>query len=132
MILSIRPSYLLRQALITDAVLTGAMGILIVVARGVLADLLHLSGALLVGAAAILIPYAILVAFLWTRATLTKIAVGAVIAINVAWVLASIALLVSDLAAPSALGVIFILFQAAAVVAFAVAQGLGLRRSSAN
>jgi hypothetical protein len=49
---------------------------------------------------------------------------------NLAWALASVALLLEGLLQPNAMGIGFVLFQAAGVCTLAGLEWLGLRRSS--
>ena len=77
----------------------------------------------------ILLPYAAVIAVLGTRATITRRAVWAVIAVNGIWVADSLILLASAWVSPTALGYAFVLAQALAVLVFAEAQYFGLRRS---
>ena len=50
-------------------------------------------------------------------------------AINALWVLASVAVVAAGLFSLTALGVLLVIIQAAAVALFAVLQSVGLRRS---
>jgi hypothetical protein len=94
-----------------------------------LARLLGLPETLLLWAGLALLPYAAALALLGRRERLGRGTVQAVIAGNLAWVAASLALLLW--ASPTALGYAFVLAQAAAVGGFAEAQLVGLRRSPA-
>jgi len=78
----------------------------------------------------ILLPYAAVVGYLGTRATLSPRAVWAVIVVNGIWVADSLMLLVGGWVAPTALGYGFVLAQALVVLLFAEAQYFGLRRSA--
>lgn len=78
----------------------------------------------------ILLPYAAVVAFLGTRATMSRRAVWAVIAVNGIWVADSLILLASGWVSPTALGYAFVLAQALVVLLFAEAQYFGLRRNA--
>jgi hypothetical protein len=126
---------LLRLALKLDALASGALGVLILLAAGtVVGDgrpfvlLLGTPLALLVPAGLFLLTYA---AFVWrvgTRGRINRTAAGSVVAVNVVWVLASVALLMAGWFPLTALGVAFVLAQAAAVALFVALQFLGLRR----
>lgn len=107
-----RPSTLLRRALKADALVSGAMALLLE------------TGLFLIG-------YAALVGWLGTRRALPKALVLIVIAGNALWTLGSVALLLSGMVAPNALGVAFVLIQATAVGIFAELQFIGLKRSDA-
>ncbi len=126
---SFSPSPFLRYALVGDAVASGATGLLLVLGAGGLTGLLGLPEALMRPAGLILLPYAAVVACLGTRATISRRAVWAVIAVNGIWVADSLILLASGWVSPTALGYAFVLAQALAVLVFAEAQYFGLRRS---
>lgn len=125
----IRPAPLLRFALIADAAASGAMALMLAFGAGLLAPRLGLPDALLRNAGLFLIGYAALVGVIASRAVMKKALVWAVIAVNVVWVMDSIALLVGGWASPSWLGLLFVAAQAAAVGVFAELQFVGLRRS---
>lgn len=126
-----RPSTLLRRALQADALVSGAMALLLSFGSGVLARLLALPQPLLLETGLFLIGYAALVGWLGTRRALPKALVLIVIAGNALWTLGSVALLLSGMVAPNALGVAFVLIQATAVGIFAELQFIGLKRSDA-
>jgi hypothetical protein len=121
----------LRRALLLDAVATGATGLLMLAAAGILQELLQVPGSLLREAGIILLPFAAVVLYLGTRERPSERAVATVIVINVLWVLASFGLLVSGAISPNILGYGFIVMQAVAVAVFAELQYVGLRRKRA-
>lgn len=125
---SFSPSPLLRWALLADAAASGAMGLLMLLGAGPLGGLLGLPTGLLSGAGLVLLPYAALVAWLGSRASLTRPAVWVVIGINAVWAADSLLLLASGWVQPNGLGQAFIIAQALAVALFAELQVLGLRR----
>lgn len=127
----IHPSLLLRRAIQIDAVVSGAMALLLSFAAGTLAPLLQLPEALLLESGLFLIAYVALIGWLGLRATMPKLLVLAVIIGNAAWTLGSIALLFSGAVSPNLLGQLFVAAQAIAVGVFAELQFVGLRRSSA-
>ncbi|SNT37350.1 hypothetical protein SAMN05216374_3549 [Tardiphaga sp. OK246] len=127
----INPSLLLRRAIQIDAVVSGAMALLLTFATGLLAPLLHLPEALLLESGLFLIAYAALVGWLGTRATMPKLLVLVIIIGNALWTLGSIGLLFSGAVTPNLLGQIFVAAQAIAVGVFAELQYIGLRRSAA-
>jgi hypothetical protein len=127
----LNPSPLLRHTLVADAVISGATGLLMLLGASLLESLLGVPAALLRYAGVSLLPFAVLLLFLATRPGLPRKAVVAVIAANLAWVVASVLLLVSGEIAPTTIGVGFVVFQAVAVAAFADLQYVGLRRSAA-
>jgi len=126
-----RSNRFLRYALLADAVASGATGLLMIAGADLLTGLLGLPVGLMREAGLLLIPYVALVAFVGTREVISRQAVQTVIALNVVWVAASVGLLVTDFVAPTALGVAFVLAQAAAVAVFAELQFIGLRRGEA-
>jgi hypothetical protein len=127
----INPSLLLRRAIQIDAVVSGAMALLLTFAAGMLAPLLHLPEALMLESGLFLIAYAALVGWLGTRATMPKLLVLVIIVGNALWTLGSIGLLFSGAVTPNLLGQIFVAAQAIAVGVFAELQYIGLRRSAA-
>lgn len=127
---SLSPSTLLRYSLIGDAVASGATGLLLSLGAGALTQLLGLPEPLMREAGLILLPYAAAVAYLGTRAAVSRGAVWAVIALNGVWVADSLMLLMSGWVSPTVLGYAFVLIQALAVLVIAEAQYFGLRRSA--
>jgi hypothetical protein len=125
-------SSLLRTALVLDAVISGATGVLLAAGAGLLGDLLSLPQGLLRYAGLSLLPFAAAVGYVATRETLSPSSVWTVVSVNAAWVVASVALLVSGSVSPNALGVTFVLVQAVAVAALADVQYFGLRRVTAR
>jgi hypothetical protein len=121
----------LRRALQLDAGATGATAVLLVVGGGLLAELLGLPTALLRGAGAVLVPFVGFVAWAALRPQAPAAAVWTIVAANAAWVVASIALLLSGWVAPSALGYAFVVAQAVVVGVFAELQIIGLRKAAA-
>ena len=124
--MSIVPSPFLRRALLADAVASASTGLLMAIGAGFLDSLLGLPTLLLREAGVLLLPYALLVGWLGTRASLPEAAVWAVIVGNVAWTAASLGLFV--LLAPTALGYAFVIGQAVVVGLFAELQYIGLKR----
>lgn len=127
----INPSLLLRRAIQIDAVVSGAMALLLTFAAGMLAPLLQLPEALLLESGLFLIAYVALIGWLGLRATMPRLLVLAIIVGNAAWTLGSIGLLFSGAVSPNLLGQLFVAAQAIAVGVFAELQFIGLRRSSA-
>jgi uncharacterized protein YjeT (DUF2065 family) len=125
----IHPSLLLRRAILADAIFSATSAVLLTLGAGALAPLLDLPEALLRETGLFLIAYAALVGWLGTRQAMPKPLVVIVIAGNMAWTLASIALLVSGAVTPNLLGEAFVAAQAIAVGALAELQYIGLRRS---
>lgn len=115
----------LRYVLIADAVASGATGALMIGGAGFLSGLLSLPGGLLFEAGLLLVPYVLFVLWTGTRAVIPVKPVWVIIACNTAWTLGSIIVLMGFLA-PNALGVAFVVFQAAAVGLFGLLQFIGL------
>lgn len=122
----------LRAALWLDAAASGVTGVLMLVGSDLLAGPLGLPAVLLRAAGLILLPYAGFVALVARRDVPSPGAVRAVIACNVAWVVASIAILAQGWVAPTVLGYAFVIAQAVVVGALAELQFIGLRRLRAR
>jgi len=112
----------LRSILLIDGIVSGAMGLLLLIGAGILDSMLDLPTALLRTVGVVLIPWMILLAAIAMRRVISRSIVRIVIAVNLGWVAASILLLFTGWVEPNALGVVFILVQAMAVVVFALAQ----------
>jgi hypothetical protein len=117
----------LRAALALDAAASGAAGVVMLAGAGMLAPLLGLPATLLTVAGAALLPFALAVGLLARQAPPRGLA-WAVVAVNEAWVVASVVLLLGPWVAPTALGVAFVLAQAGIVAVFALLQAQALRR----
>ena len=118
----------LRTVLLTDALVSGATGLLMALAAGVLEPILQVPATLLRGAGLALLPYAAFVAMLARRDILPRAGVWAVVACNVLWAIDCVALLLTGWIDPTLPGVAFVLIQAVVVAAFAELQVVGLRR----
>jgi hypothetical protein len=127
----IHPSLLLRRALQADALVSGAMALLLVTGASALAPLLALPQTLLLETGLFLIAYAAFVGWLGSRAALQRPLVLLVIIGNALWTLASVALLLSGAVAPNALGIALVAIQAITVGVFAELQYMGMKRSNA-
>ncbi|MGK3993617.1 hypothetical protein [Sorangium sp. So ce1024] len=121
----------LRRALLADAIVSGATGLLLFAGAAHLAGVVGLPEALLRWSGASLLPFAALVAWVGTRERPARAAVLAVVVANALWVIDSVLLLVTGWVEPTALGHAFVLAQALVVALFAEAQVLGLRRARA-
>ena len=128
---SIRASSLLRRVLIVDALSSGAMGVAMLALADVFASLLQLPVELIREAGIFLLPFAAFVGFVASRREPVRIAVWAIIALNIVWVVDSILLLFTGWVAPNALGYVFVIAQAAVVLVLADFEYLGLKRSTA-
>jgi hypothetical protein len=125
-------SSFLRRALIVDAVISGATGLLMIVAAGILETILNVPATLLRYAGISLVPFVAYLIYLTGRTQLTRGSIWFVIAANAAWVIGSALLLLSDQIQPNALGYAFVIVQAIAVAGFAEMQYVGLRRATAG
>ena len=128
----IQSSPLLRNALALDAAACAGMGLLLAVAAGPLAVTLGLPEGFLRGAGVVLLPCAALLGLLASRSVLPRLAVHAVIGVNLLWIADSIAILLTGWFAPTALGIAFVLAQAAVVAIVTELEVIGFRRSTAQ
>ena len=128
--MSFRPASFLRTALLADAAISGATGLLLAIGAGWLEPLLALPTPLARWAGLALLPYAAFLFVLARSESVARSSVLAVVAGNALWALASVALVVSGAIDPNALGTAFVVAQAVVVAAFAEAQLVGLRRSA--
>jgi hypothetical protein len=129
---SIDRSTFLRRVLFVDAATCVAMGLLLLLAAGVLASLLSLPSMLLQYAGLSLLPIAAFMAWVATRSGLSRVAVWVIIAGNALWVVGSVVLLlVGGWVSPSLLGYVFVIAQAVTVVLLAEMEYVGLRKALA-
>ncbi|PAX06583.1 hypothetical protein [Sphingomonas lenta] len=119
---------LLRRVLAFDAATCAAMGAGLVAGAEPVAAVTGLPAAALPGVGAALVGFAGVLGWLATRATVPEGPVRAVVAGNLAWSVASVALVASGAVALTGLGQAAVLAQAAAVVVIAELEVLGLRR----
>jgi TRAP-type uncharacterized transport system fused permease subunit len=96
-----------------------------------LESLLQIPAALLQSAGIILLPLAVLIAYLATRQQPSRGAVWAVIICNVLWTLDSFYIAFSGWISPNTLGQAFIVAQAVVVAVFAELEYFALRKSRA-
>lgn len=119
----------LRGVLRLDAVASGALGLTAAAGAGVLDTLLGLSAPLLLGVGVFLVVYAAGLVALAARPAIPRPATWVVVLGNSAWVLMSLGLAVGAWEQLTALGVVVVVAQAAAVAVFADLQwATGLRR----
>jgi hypothetical protein len=118
----------LRRAILADAVLSGATGLLMIVGAGFLAELLAIPASVLLAAGLILVPYVAFVVYVGTRPNIPRGGVSLIVGANAVWTVASIALLVAGLISPNLLGYAFVIGQAAVVALLGELQYIGLRR----
>lgn len=125
----IQSSRFLRNALALDAAACAGTGLLLAVGAGALSGLLGLPTEFLRGAGLVLLPCAAVLAFLASRARLPRLAVCAVIGVNILWIADSVLILVAGWFAPTTLGIAFVLAQAAAVAVVTELEVIGLKKS---
>ncbi|MBX3493077.1 MAG: hypothetical protein KF899_08960 [Parvibaculum sp.] len=117
-----------RQAVLADAAASGAMAALFVAASGLVAQLTGLPAGFLFWVGIAFLPWVAALVLIGRAEPPAAGAVEAVIAGNALWVVASIAVLVLGVFDLNALGVAFVIAQAAAVAILAELQFLGVRR----
>ena len=120
----------LRRVLWLDAATCVATGALMEMGASPLSSLLQLPANLLFYAGISLFPIAAFIAFVASRAVIPAAGVWLVIIGNALWTLTSLALLTDQRIAPNALGIAFIVIQAAVVAILAELEHTGLKRST--
>jgi len=121
---------LARIALKLDAVVTGSNGVAYLAAASLLDGPLGMPAGFLRGVGAFLIAFAACVAYVATRPTLDRRAVAAVVALNVLWVIDSLALVAFGWYDATTGGSVWAALQAIVVAGFAALQAQALRRAS--
>jgi len=127
---SIQSGMFLRRVLLIDAASSGALGLLLLTCASLLGGMLDLPAAMLEEAGFVLLPFALMLAFLGSRTRLPKALVWTVIAVNVIWAFDSCVLLLSGWVQPNLRGHAFIAGQAAFVAVIAQLEFVGLRKST--
>jgi hypothetical protein len=127
---TIHPSRFLKVALLADALVSGLVAALQLLAGKLLTGLLALPAMLLLESGVFLVAYVTLLLVMARSQRLWSWLVLMVIVGNVGWALGCLGLLQLLPAAPSALGIAFLLLQAAAVLVFAGLEWAGWRTSS--
>lgn len=120
---------LLRTSLRLDAVITGANGIAYLALSGPLESLLGLDRGLGIAIGVFLTLYGLGVAAIGSTKSINPVAARAVIGLNAAWVLVSLAALVEGALDLTVVGSVWTVMQAATVGGFAALQYLGLRKT---
>lgn len=118
----------LQRILLADGVVSGAAGLVMILGGAWLSPILSLPGQLLLIAGFILLPWMTALIALARADSPSRAAVRAVIAINLAWVAASVVVLF--VTAPSVFGYAFVIAQAVAVGVFAELQIIALKRTA--
>lgn len=120
-----RRSGILRPALVLDAAVSGANGVVYLAAAGPVGELLGLSPALLRAIGAMFLVWAVVVA-LAARAPRRGV-VTAIIAGNLVWVVDSLVFAAAGWGTPTTIGTVWIVLQALVVAGFAGLQLAGRR-----
>ena len=118
---------LLRTVLMIDALTCALCGLVMTLGAGPLSDLTELPPALLGYAGASLFPIAGFMGVVARHALASPMAVGAVIAGNAAWTLASLWLVLSDRVPMNGLGAAFVVAQALVVAVLTALELRGAR-----
>lgn len=122
-----RPDFL-RNVLLVDAATCVASGLLMTIGATAVSRLTHLPAGLLVAAGLSLLPIAAFMIYVATRPQIWINGVWLIIVGNIGWVLASLLLLIGGITAPNALGMAFVIAQAAAVAILAQLELVGVRK----
>jgi biotin transporter BioY len=120
---------LLRLVLKLDAVACGALGVASLAGAPVLDDLLGVPVVLLAPVGVFLVAWAVVLWVISPRPRVSKTAARIVILFNLAWTIDSAVVVAAGWFPLTAIGVAFVLAQAAAVVIIAAAQFYALRRA---
>lgn len=123
---------MLRNALLLDAVATTLTTLLLIAGSGPLSQLLALPQPLLFWAGVVLVPFVTMLFVTARKDVIGRLLLVDIIALNLAWVIASFALLGSGMVAPNFLGTAFITAQALAVAGFAMLQIAASRSAPAH
>ncbi|MBT2747266.1 MULTISPECIES: hypothetical protein [unclassified Lysobacter] len=121
-------SHFLRRVIAADAAVSGAAGLLQLSAAEPLSRLLAIDAGWLRGAGVVLMFWLAFLGWVLSRRAIGAAATWTIIGVNLAWIAASVLVLVEGVIAPNSLGLAFVLVQAAAVAVFAELQFFGLRR----
>lgn len=119
----------LRRVLRVDAVLSALTAGVMLVDAAPLAAWTGLPNGLVQGLGAALVPWAALLAWLGSRDSVARAAIGAVVALNFLWVLDCALLAFGAFGSPSGLGVAIAAVQAVGTFVIAELEWLGLRRA---
>jgi hypothetical protein len=119
----------LRRVILADGLVSGSMAILLIAAAHPLGDWFGLSVAFVRWTGLLLIPFAMSVLLLATRSHPPRNGIWTLIALNVGWVVASVAVLLSGWINPSGAGIVFIVAQALLVALFGRQQYVELRQA---
>jgi len=126
---TVHPSSLLRIALVSDAIVSGAVAIGQLALVGPLSELLGIPCSLLAESGAFLVLYTMLLVALARSARVPSAMIRMVVLGNVVWAVGCAALLAMETFAFTTMGVAFVMVQIAVVTVFAVLEFVGLGRS---
>ncbi|MFJ9343553.1 hypothetical protein ACIRP0_30365 [Streptomyces sp. NPDC101733] len=118
----------LRTFLILDAIVTGANGLIYLLAAGPVGDLLDVSTGVLRGIGAFLTVFGLVVALVARRPVPSTVATKVIIEANLLWTVASVATAIFAWLGTNTLGTVWTVMQAAVVGLFAVLQITGLKK----
>lgn len=127
--MSVQITPLLRNALMLDALVSGAAAILMAAGSSILAPFLELPADLLLWAGLALVPFVVMLVVVARRPSAPRFVLVDIVVVNVAWVVASFAILLTGAVEPNLLGIAFVAAQALAVALFAALQFVGLGRT---
>ncbi len=119
----------LRRVLLADAVLAGGAGLLMALLATPLEPWLSIPASLLQAAGIGFVAFAILAAVVARSQRPARIAVWAVILVNVVGVVECVGLLLGNWISPSLLGILFVLALALVMAVFAALEYAGLKQS---
>ncbi|MFF3951837.1 hypothetical protein ACFYY1_01375 [Streptomyces sp. NPDC001890] len=123
-----RSDRLLRFALVSDVLLTGANGIGYLALATVLDSFLGVPRSVLYPVGAFLVVYALWVLTVSRQENIGRGAVALVIALNTAWAVAGVVMVAVDALTATGAGDFWIVFQGLSVAGMAALQYAGLRR----
>ena len=123
---------LLRRALRGNALFSALSGLTLLVAAGPLAPVLGVPGLALRVVGAVLLPFAVGLWLNARRATVVRAEAWLAVALDLAWVGGSVALIGAELWPLETAGVVAVIAVAAVVLGFAGLQALGLVRAAAR
>lgn len=128
--MSIQMSRTLKLALYVDAAASAASAALAIAGAGIFAGLTGFSAAFLMWVGVALAPFIVLVVMAARTPVLPAAVIWTIVALNLAWVAASLFVAWGPMFAPTLFGKLFVTAQAMAVALFAEFQMLGLKRSA--
>ena len=124
-------SSFLRKALLADAAISGAACLAMIAGADLTHDLLGLPSGLVFWAGVALIPFIVTLGMVVRAGAAPAGLIVTLIVLNFAWVAASLWVAFGPVVAPTLIGKVFIVAQAAMVALFADLQIIGLRRTNA-